>query len=49
MSNKLTREELEWVLEIVYMYREDHDWTHHEWAELQVILDKLDSQIEELK
>jgi hypothetical protein len=45
----LTREELEWVSEIVYIYREDRDWTQHEWGELQVILDKLDAQLEGLQ
>ena len=49
MSDELTREELEWVSEIVYIYREDRDWTQHEWAELQIILDKLDTKIENLK
>jgi hypothetical protein len=49
MSDELTREELEWVSEIVYIYRDDRDWTQHEWAELQTILDKLDTKIENLK
>jgi hypothetical protein len=49
MSDDLSREELEWVSEIVYQYQDASDWTHHEWAELQTILDKLDKQIESLK
>jgi hypothetical protein len=48
-DNQLTREELEWVSEIVYIYRDDRDWTQHEWAELQGILDKLDSQLAAVK
>lgn len=46
---ELTREELEWLSEIVYIYRDDRDWTQNEWGELQVILDKIDAQLEGLK
>ena len=45
MPNDLTREELELVSEIVWIYRDDRDMTQHEWAEIQLILDKLDDQI----
>jgi hypothetical protein len=45
-AEQLTREELEWVGEIVWQYREDRDWTQGEWAELQTILDKVDSLLE---
>lgn len=48
-SSELTREELEWVAEIVYIYRDDRDWTQPEWANLQLILDKLDAQIEAIQ
>lgn len=46
---QLSREELEWVSEIVYIYRDDRDCTQREWAQLQTILDKLDAQIEGLQ
>lgn len=47
MSNELSVEQLEWLGEIVWQYRDDRDWTQNEWAELQDIMDKLDGQIEE--
>jgi hypothetical protein len=46
--NDLGRDELEWLSEIVYEYRDSRDWTHHEWGDLQNILDKLDAQLDGL-
>jgi hypothetical protein len=46
MSDELSREELEWLSEIVYIYREDRDWTQNEWAELETIINKLDAKLE---